>query len=161
MLVSRALTIPKILGGEARGRKKVRLATKWDRGGSLWQKKVSLALPPCSSRATVLTLPLASAKLGTSNLPAYTNHSLPPSCPSDFAPTLLHPSCDHPVIIYPALHCALRLSLSTPYGSASQFCSHQEEQAATRSRSSARDPHREAQTGRRPSKERAIASKRF
>jgi hypothetical protein len=30
MLVSRPLTIPKILGGEARGRKKVRLATKWD-----------------------------------------------------------------------------------------------------------------------------------
>jgi hypothetical protein len=31
MLVSRPQTIPKILGGEARGRKKVRLATKWDR----------------------------------------------------------------------------------------------------------------------------------
>jgi hypothetical protein len=31
MLVSRPLTIPKILGGEARGRKKVRLATKWDK----------------------------------------------------------------------------------------------------------------------------------
>jgi hypothetical protein len=30
MLVSRPLTIPKILGGEARGRKKVRLASKWD-----------------------------------------------------------------------------------------------------------------------------------
>jgi hypothetical protein len=30
MLVSRPLTIAKILGGEARGRKKVRMATKWD-----------------------------------------------------------------------------------------------------------------------------------
>jgi hypothetical protein len=30
MLVSRPLTIPKILGGKARGRKKVRMATKWD-----------------------------------------------------------------------------------------------------------------------------------
>jgi hypothetical protein len=32
MLVSRPLTIPKILGGKARGRKKVRMATKWDSG---------------------------------------------------------------------------------------------------------------------------------
>jgi hypothetical protein len=31
MLVSRPLTIPKILGGKARGRKKVRMATKWDK----------------------------------------------------------------------------------------------------------------------------------
>jgi hypothetical protein len=31
MLVSRPLTIPKILAGEARGRKKVRIAVKWDR----------------------------------------------------------------------------------------------------------------------------------
>jgi hypothetical protein len=30
MLVSRPLTIPKILGGEARGRKKVSPAIKWD-----------------------------------------------------------------------------------------------------------------------------------
>ena len=30
MLVSRPITMPKILGGEARGRKKVRMATKWD-----------------------------------------------------------------------------------------------------------------------------------
>jgi hypothetical protein len=31
MLVSRPLTIPKILGGEAWGRKKVRMAVKWDK----------------------------------------------------------------------------------------------------------------------------------
>jgi hypothetical protein len=31
MLVSRPLTIPKILGGKARGRKKARMATKWDK----------------------------------------------------------------------------------------------------------------------------------
>jgi hypothetical protein len=30
MLASKPLTMPKILGGEARGRKKVRMATKWD-----------------------------------------------------------------------------------------------------------------------------------
>jgi hypothetical protein len=33
MLASRPLTMPKILGGEARGRKKVRMATKWDTRG--------------------------------------------------------------------------------------------------------------------------------
>jgi hypothetical protein len=30
MLASRPLTMPKILGGEARGRKKVGMAIKWD-----------------------------------------------------------------------------------------------------------------------------------
>jgi hypothetical protein len=35
MLVSRPLTIPKILGGKARGRKKVSPAIKWDRTSPL------------------------------------------------------------------------------------------------------------------------------
>jgi hypothetical protein len=40
--VSRPLTIPKILGGEARGRKKVRMATKWDREVRLYIPSTAL-----------------------------------------------------------------------------------------------------------------------
>jgi hypothetical protein len=44
MLVSRPLTIPKILGGEARGRKKVSPAIKWD-------SRAGRASPPTSEQA--------------------------------------------------------------------------------------------------------------
>jgi hypothetical protein len=53
---------------------------------------------------------------------------------------ILRPSRPH----IPSAALLIYLSLFTPYGSATQFCSRQEEQAATRNRFSARHPHREA-----------------